>query len=116
MATLILAEGLSKSLPDGDGHALADVDLRIEEGAFVAVVGASGSGKTTLLSLLGLLAEPSAGRLSLMSHRSAELTGKQRNQLRGTRIGFVFQNSYVLGERTVFENIALPCQVQGIRA
>ena len=114
MATLILAEGLSKSLPDGDGHALADVDLRIEEGAFVAVVGASGSGKTTLLSLLGLLAEPSAGRLSLMSHRSAELTGKQRNQLRGTRIGFVFQNSYVLGERTVFENIALPCQVQGM--
>lgn len=114
MATSILAEGLSKSLPDGGGHALADVDLRIEEGEFVAVVGASGSGKTTLLSLIGLLAEPSSGTLSLMGHRSAELTGQQRNQLRGTRIGFVFQNSYVLGERTVSENIALPCRVQGM--
>lgn len=116
MATSILAEGLSKSLPNGEGRALTEVDLRIGEGEFVAVVGASGSGKTTLLSLLGLLAKPSSGNLSLMGHRSTELTEKQRNRVRSTRIGFVFQNSYVLGERTVFENTALPCWVQGLTA
>ncbi len=87
--------------------ALRDVDLRVEPGEYLAIVGPSGSGKSTLLNVLGLLDRCTSGRYLLDGIDVAELTDGERAAERGRRIGFVFQSFHLLSYRTVEENVML---------
>jgi putative ABC transport system ATP-binding protein len=88
-------------------HALKPVDLTIEAGDWLAVVGPSGSGKSTLLNLLGLLDRPTQGRYVFAGVDVSTLGERERTSLRGRRIGFVFQQFHLLPHRTAVENVAL---------
>jgi putative ABC transport system ATP-binding protein len=89
-------------------HALADIDLVIERGEFVAVSGPSGCGKSTLLGILGLLDTPTAGRYLLKQRQVAGLGAVERALVRNREIGFIFQSFNLIGDLTVFENVELP--------
>jgi ABC-type lipoprotein export system ATPase subunit len=89
-------------------RALDNVSLEIESGEFVSVVGRSGSGKTTMLDLLGLLLRPTSGTVLIDGVDTAKLKDGQRADLRGQRIGFIFQEYNLLPGLNVFENAALP--------
>ena len=89
-------------------RALDGVSVRIERGEFVAVIGRSGSGKTTLLDCLGLLLTPTRGDVVLEGMETSRLGGNARAELRGSRIGFVFQEFNLLPGLTALENVMLP--------
>ncbi|MBX3413394.1 MAG: ABC transporter ATP-binding protein [Pirellulales bacterium] len=103
---LLRAERLAKLYPDGDVRALDGVDLTIERGEFVAIVGPSGSGKSTLLQLLGLLDEPTQGVVYFEGQLVNGLTNTDR--IRAQRIGFVFQSFHLLPMLTALENVQVP--------
>jgi putative ABC transport system ATP-binding protein len=88
--------------------ALDGVTLEIGDGEFVAVVGRSGSGKTTMLDMLGLLLRPTAGKLIVDGTDSGSLGDKDLARLRGSKIGFVFQEYNLLPSLNVLENVMLP--------
>ncbi|ROP44546.1 ABC transporter ATP-binding protein [Pseudokineococcus lusitanus] len=104
-------EGVGRrvDLPDGGVlDVLTGVDLVVEPGEHVAVVGRSGSGKSTLLNVLGLLDTPTSGRYLLDGLDAAGLSGRRRARLRGASFGFVFQQFNLLPRRTAVENVAAP--------
>ena len=86
-------------------HALRDVDLQFEPGEYAALLGPSGSGKSTLLHVLGCLQTPSAGRYLLGGVDVGSLDRARRADLRGQRIGFVFQRFHLLPGRTALDNV-----------
>ena len=88
-------------------HALQGVNLVVEKGDYLSVMGPSGSGKSTLLNILGCLDRPTAGVYLLDGIDAASLTDGARTALRGRRIGFVFQAFHLLAHRTVVENVML---------
>ncbi|GGT17083.1 ABC transporter ATP-binding protein [Nonomuraea spiralis] len=88
-------------------RALDNVDLRVERGDYLAIIGPSGSGKSTLLNVLGLLDSPSSGSYRLDGIETTTLGDGARTRLRGARIGFVFQSFHLLAHRTVTENVML---------
>ncbi len=88
-------------------HALGPVDLVVEDGEHLAVVGASGSGKSTLLNILGLLDTPTGGSYHLLGRDIADLCDRERTALRARSIGFVFQEFHLLAHRTLIDNVAL---------
>jgi putative ABC transport system ATP-binding protein len=92
----------------GEVHALRGVDLRIERGELVAIMGASGSGKSTLMNTLGCLDRASAGVYRLEGQAVAALDDDQLADLRNSRLGFVFQGFNLLARTTAVENVALP--------
>jgi putative ABC transport system ATP-binding protein len=96
---------VSKSYPGGV-HALQEVDLRIEPGELMGVVGRSGSGKSTLLHLIGALDTPTSGRLRIAGHDIAALNDRQMSALRARTIGFVFQQFHLAAGVTVLDNVA----------
>ena len=89
-------------------EALVDVDLAIEPGEFVAVMGPSGSGKSTLLNVLGLLDVPTEGDVYLDGEPTARLSDRERTRARKRTIGFVFQNFYLIPTLTARENVEIP--------
>ena len=89
-------------------EALVDVDLAIEPGEFVAVMGPSGSGKSTLLNVLGLLDVPTEGDVYLDGEPTADLSDRERTRARKRTIGFVFQNFYLIPTLTARENVEIP--------
>ena len=96
-------------LPDGERLSiLTDVDLVVEAGEHVAIVGRSGSGKSTLLNILGLLDVPTSGEYLLDGEPVAALSTRRRGRLRGRTFGFVFQQFNLLPRRTATENVATP--------
>jgi putative ABC transport system ATP-binding protein len=100
--------GVGRSFPGPpEVHAVRAVDLRIEAGEYVSIVGPSGSGKSTLLHLLGLLDRPTSGTYLLDGEDVSELSERRRSTVRGERIGFVFQAFHLLAHRTVLENVTL---------
>jgi len=109
-ATLIALEGVRKSYAMGraEVQALRGVDLAIAAGELVAIMGPSGSGKTTLLEILGCLSRPSAGRYRLEGRDVSAAEPDALAQLRGERIGFVFQSFNLLPRLTAVENVELP--------
>ncbi|MDR1266216.1 MAG: ATP-binding cassette domain-containing protein, partial [Propionibacteriaceae bacterium] len=111
---LIELVGLARSIGGGPELALRDASGVIERGEFVAVVGPSGSGKTTLLSLLGLLDRPTAGSYRFDGVLVSDLDERARDRFRGRRLGFVFQNSYLVGSDTVGLNVSLGLRVRGL--
>jgi putative ABC transport system ATP-binding protein len=89
-------------------HALRDVNLDIEAGEFLALVGPSGSGKSTLMNTLGCLDRPTSGSYLLAGEEIATLGADERALLRNRRLGFVFQNFNLLARTTALENVELP--------
>ena len=89
-------------------HALAGVDLRIEDREFIAVIGTSGSGKSTLMHTLGFMDSPTSGRMVFEGKDVSAIGRGERALLRGSRIGFVFQSFNLLPRLTVLDNVLLP--------
>ena len=96
-------------------HALRDVDLEIHENDMVAIMGSSGSGKSTMLNILGLLDVPTSGRYWLDKQDVAQLSQSALAQVRGRRIGFVFQTFELLPRQTALRNVELPLMYTGAR-
>jgi putative ABC transport system ATP-binding protein len=106
---------VSRSFPGPpEVQAVTDVDLVIEAGEYVSIVGPSGSGKSTLLHLLGLLDVPTAGTYRLDGEDTSQMTEGERAAWRGRKIGFVFQAFHLLPHRTVLENVALAMVYTGV--
>ena len=101
-------------LGDSEVHALRRLDVSIEPGEYVAVMGPSGSGKSTLLNLLGLLDRPNAGVYRLEGRDVTTLSPDEQARVRSERIGFVFQSFHLVPRLTAAENIALPLTLAGI--
>jgi len=97
----------------GDLEVLKGIDLTINAGEVVSIVGASGAGKTTLLQILGSLDKPSSGEVSLDGIDLKKLNGKELSKFRNTKIGFVFQFHQLLPEFTAIENAMLPALING---
>ena len=115
-ATLIELSGIERvfRLGDSEVHALRRLELAIEAGEYVAVMGPSGSGKSTLLNLLGLLDPPNAGSYRLEGRDVTTLSPEEQARVRSERIGFVFQSFHLVPRLSAAENIALPMTLAGI--
>lgn len=115
---LIEIRGLTKVYGDGQAavHALRGVDLVIEEGEFVAIMGPSGSGKSTCMNILGCLDTPTTGSYRFKGVEIGQLTRTQRALLRRYYQGFVFQGFNLLRRTTTLENVELPLIYRGIVA
>lgn len=114
--TVLSCAGLSKSFTQGPEtvHVLTGVDLTIEQGELLSIVGQSGSGKTTLLQLLGGLDIPSAGTVSVMGQDINRLSEAKRSLLRNRALGFVYQFHHLLPEFSALENAAMPLLIRGV--
>ncbi|HVQ56203.1 MAG TPA: ABC transporter ATP-binding protein [Pyrinomonadaceae bacterium] len=112
---MLEVRSLSKTFTsDGvDYTALRDVDLRIEKGECIAIVGKSGSGKSTLMHLLACLDMPTSGHVFVEGSETSVLPERAKNKLRNEKFGFVFQQFFLNGRETVFENVVLPMRIRG---
>jgi putative ABC transport system ATP-binding protein len=96
-------------------HALRGVDLRIDPGELVAIIGPSGSGKSTLMNVLGCLDRPTEGTVRVDGHDVSRLSDTELARLRNRTIGFVFQSFQLLQRTTAEDNVALPLVYRGVR-
>ena len=114
---VIETRGLTKVFGKGESRveALVGMDLDVEEGEWVSVVGTSGSGKSTLMSLLGLLDTPTSGSYSLNGRDASHLKGGELARARRELIGFVFQSYNLLPRQTALSNVELPLVYAGVR-
>lgn len=115
---MIQIENLGKTFrtEEVETIALQGINLRIDDGEFVAIMGPSGCGKSTLLNIIGLLDNPSEGSYLLNWQEVARLTEDERTGLRRGTIGFVFQSFNLIDEMTVYENVELPLIYAGVPA
>lgn len=93
---------------DEDTVALKDINLTINKGEFVAIMGPSGSGKSTLMHIVGLLDKPTSGTYNLNGQNVSKLSGSKQAEIRNQEIGFVFQQFNLLPRTSVLENVLLP--------
>ena len=116
--SMLELRGVSKIYGTGAGEvqALRGVDLSVEAGAMVAVMGPSGSGKSTLLTIAGSLEEPTSGEVVVAGQELSRLSRNARARLRRRSIGFVFQDFNLLPGLTAAENVALPLELDGTSA
>ncbi len=114
---VIQVQGLSKTYKTARGalHLFEGLDLEVEAGELVAIVGQSGAGKSTLLHILGALDTPSAGTVNCASTNVASLTAREAAAFRNREIGYVWQFHYLLPEFTAKENVAMPLLARGMR-
>jgi lipoprotein-releasing system ATP-binding protein len=90
---------------------LHDIDLTLQPGEFVALMGPSGSGKSTLLNIIGLLDRPTSGRLFINGEETGKLNDSELTRLRGHSIGFIFQSHFLISAFTALENVMMPMLV-----
>ncbi|MFA9440734.1 lipoprotein-releasing ABC transporter ATP-binding protein LolD [Uliginosibacterium sp. sgz301328] len=115
MSDIILScQGLAKVYGNGTGgvRVLESIDLTVEKGETLAIIGASGSGKSTLLHLLGGLDTPSGGKVSLMGRELTSVSDAERGHMRNRSLGFVYQFHHLLPEFTAVENVAMPLTIR----
>lgn len=112
---MLEAINLSKTYTsDGVGYdALKNVNIQIRQGECAAIIGKSGSGKSTLMHLLACLDLPTVGNVLFEGNDYAALSEKERDSLRNLKFGFVFQQFFLNGRETVFENVVLPMRIRG---
>jgi lipoprotein-releasing system ATP-binding protein len=108
---MLTAKNIEKSY--GNLKVLRGVDLSIEKGEIVSIVGSSGAGKSTLLHILGTLDKPSKGEILLKEQRTDKLTGNALARFRNKNIGFIFQFHHLLPEFTALENVCIPGWIAG---
>jgi putative ABC transport system ATP-binding protein len=113
---MIRVQALNRTFQVGDEavHALRDLNLDIDPGEYIAIMGPSGSGKSTLLNVLGLLDRPDSGKYLLDGIDTLTLPEENRAAVRRTHVGFVFQSFHLIPRLTAAENIALPMMLAGI--
>ena len=111
---MIQLKGITKSF--GSLHVLKGIDLTINKGEVVSIVGPSGAGKTTLLQIMGTLDKPDSGRIVLNGTEVNRLKEKELSAFRNKEIGFVFQFHQLLPEFTALENVMIPALIQGVSA
>ncbi len=116
-SVLLSTRGLKKiyGRRDTKFEALKGIDLDIESGESVAIVGKSGSGKSTLMHLLALLDKPTVGSIKLNGKNTSKLKSRRLNRLRNREFGFVFQSFFMNANDTVLNNVILPLKIAGIR-
>ncbi len=114
---VIQSHGLSKDYVMGDQvvHALRSIDVTIDAGEFVAIMGPSGSGKSTFMNMVGCLDRPSAGDLELDGQPVGKLNENQLAEIRNKYIGFVFQSFNLLPRTSALKNVELPLMYAGVR-
>ena len=113
--TIIAIEQLKKTYDLGEVkvEALRGIDLQIQRGEFVAIMGASGSGKSTLMNILGCLDRPTGGRYLLEGMDVSQMSSDQLAEVRNKKIGFVFQNFNLLSRTSALENVEVPLLYDG---
>ncbi|MCR3749214.1 ABC transporter ATP-binding protein [Lentzea californiensis] len=117
MSPVIEVRDLRKTYGSGDTavHALRGLDLTVQKGEYIAIMGASGSGKSTLLNILGCLDVPSGGKYLLDGIDTGEFDEEQLSLLRNRKIGFVFQSFNLVPRTTALANVELPLVYAGVR-
>jgi putative ABC transport system ATP-binding protein len=117
-ARLLDVRQVSKTYGSGaaEVHALVDVDLTVDRGELVAIMGPSGSGKSTLLTIAGTLEDPSSGEVTIAGSAVSAMSRNDRARLRRRTIGYVFQEFNLLAGLTAVENVALPLELDGTAA
>jgi putative ABC transport system ATP-binding protein len=117
-ASLLELRRVSRTYGQGaaEVHALCEVDLTVDAGTMVAVMGPSGSGKSTLLTIAGSLEEPDSGEVLVAGHALAGMSQNTKARLRRRTIGYVFQDFNLLPGLTAAENVSLPLELDGVPA
>jgi putative ABC transport system ATP-binding protein len=115
-AALVEMRGIHRTYVMGDNlvHALRGVDLTIEPGSSIAIMGTSGSGKSTMMNIMGCLDQPTQGSYLLNGKDVARLSRTQLADVRGRMIGFVFQSFNLLSRTSALENVEMPLMYQGL--
>ena len=109
---MLVAEGIYKNY--GELKILQGVDISVNEGEIVSIVGSSGAGKTTLLQILGTLDKPDQGKISINGTDLLSLSGNKMAAFRNSQIGFIFQFHQLLPEFNAYENVMLPALILGL--
>ncbi|MEO9870635.1 ABC transporter ATP-binding protein [Ekhidna sp.] len=112
---ILVAQNIQKYFHDPLFHVLKDINLTVEKGEFVSIMGKSGCGKSTLLYILSTMDTDYEGELSLNNKKLTGMTNNELSLIRNQHIGFVFQFHYLLPEFTVLENVMLPAKKLGIK-
>ena len=113
---MIIVKDIKKTYKMGDVevNALQGLNLNINEGEFVAIMGPSGSGKSTAVNMIGCLDVPTKGKITLEQHDISKLSESELAQIRGRKIGFIFQQFNLIPTMTALENVMLPMIFQGL--